>query len=156
MLVENLMQLAIDKARQGIAAGQSPFGCAIAIGDTLLAVAHNTVLATVDVSAHAEINALRLACHTAQHVHLTGAVVASTCEPCPMCIAALHWARVAGVFFGASISDAASAGFNELNVPAGRLLALGGSPIRVTGGVLEQQCRQLFAEWQQRPDRIAY
>jgi len=95
-----------------------PFGCAIARGDELIAVAHNTVVATTDVTAHAEVNALRLACKTTGQIHLDGCVVATTCEPCPMCMAALHWARVETVYFGASIADADAAGFNELQVPA--------------------------------------
>ncbi|HEV3020832.1 MAG TPA: nucleoside deaminase, partial [Pirellulales bacterium] len=79
----DLMRLAIDKCREGIASGQSPFGCAIAMGERVLAVAHNTVLSTLDVTAHAEVNALRMACKTRGDIHLPGAMVATTCEPCP-------------------------------------------------------------------------
>ena len=84
-----------------------------AIGDRLLACEHNTVLATTDITAHAEVNALRSACHAARDIFLEGAIVATTCEPCPMCTAALHWARVRTVYFGATIDDAADAGFND-------------------------------------------
>ena len=104
--LEALMRLAIDKARAGVAAGQMPFGCAIARGDELLAAEHNTVAATVDCTAHAEVNALRAACRAAGSYSLPGAVVATTCEPCPMCTGALHWAGVEVVHFGASIDDA--------------------------------------------------
>ncbi|MEM7290691.1 MAG: nucleoside deaminase [Pseudomonadota bacterium] len=100
------MQLAIDKTREGIARGQSPFGCAIARDGVVIAVAHNTVLETTDITAHAEVNALRQACREVEDIHLAGAVVATTCEPCPMCMAALHWARVDTVYFGATIDDA--------------------------------------------------
>lgn len=151
-----LMQLAVEAARMGVADGQSPFGCAIARDDKVLAVAHNTVVAATDITAHAEINALRAACLTAQSLHLDGCLVATTCEPCPMCMAALHWARVGKVMFGATIADAESAGFNELLVPAADVLKIGGSSVQLEGGVLAHECRHLFRHWQERPDRIVY
>jgi tRNA(Arg) A34 adenosine deaminase TadA len=144
---EELMRLAIESARAGIGAGQTPFGCAIASGDGIVAVAHNQVLATTDITAHAEINAIREACRRTGRIHLEGFVVASTCEPCPMCLGALHWARVSTVYYGASIEDAAAAGFNELEIPARDLLRLGGSAIDLAPGVLEDECRGLFTKW---------
>jgi len=153
---DDLMTLAIDAARQGIRAGQSPFGCAIASDDGVVAVAHNQVLATTDITCHAEINALRQACRAIGAVHLTGFTVATTCEPCPMCMAALHWARVGVVYFGASIADAAAAGFNELHVPAADLLRLGGSGVALVPGVLTAECRRLFTEWAGQPAARSY
>lgn len=156
---ESLMRLAIEQARQGIAAGQSPFGCAIARagdGDRPLAAAHNTVLATTDPTAHAEVNALRLGCRAAGEIFLPGAIVATTCEPCPMCLAALHWARVETVYYGATIADAAEAGFNELTLPAAELAERGGSALQLVPGLLTAACRQLFAEWRAAPGRRAY
>lgn len=145
--LESLMRLAIDKCRDGIAAGQSPFGCAIAIGSRVLAVSHNVVRATTDITAHAEITALRSACAALGEIHLLGARVASTCEPCPMCMSALHWARVDTVAFGASIVDAGGAGFNELTLPAAEVLRIGGSHVKLVPDVLREDCRALFAEW---------
>jgi len=156
MDVERLMRHAIDIARDGIDTGQSPFGCALASGDRIIACRHNTVLATPDITAHAEINALREACQVSQSVHLNGTIVASTCEPCPMCMAALHWARVKVVYFGATISDAQAAGFNELQLPADELLRRGGSRVELVGGVLREECRQLFPQWLHRPDHRSY
>ncbi|MDA1050366.1 MAG: nucleoside deaminase [Planctomycetota bacterium] len=153
---EELMRLAIDQARTGIDAGQSPFGCAIARGGQAIAIAHNTVLATTDITAHAEVNALRLGCKTTGQIHLEGCVVATTCEPCPMCMAALHWARVETVYFGASIADADAAGFNELQVPAADVLKIGGSQVALVSGVLSVECRDLFQCWLQRSDRVVY
>ena len=151
-----LMRAAIDKAREGVAAGQSPFGCAIARDNEIVAAAHNLVVATTEITAHAEINALRSACRQLQDIHLEGCVVATTCEPCPMCMSALHWARVQQVYFGATIADAAAAGFNELCIPSAELLTLGGSRVTVHGGVLVAECRTLFQEWLRRPDRVVY
>jgi guanine deaminase len=152
----SLMQQAIAKCREGLAKGQSPFGCAIAQGGQVVAVAHNTVVLSTDITAHAEMNALREACRHLGRIFLEGAIVATTCEPCPMCMAALHWARVDTVYFGASIDDAAAAGFNELRLPARELLEKGSSRVRLEGGVGAEACRQLFAEWLARPDRTAY
>ena len=153
---EELMRRAIDVARLGITQGQSPFGCAIVQGPQLLACRHNTVLASTDITAHAEINALRSACQATKGIHLTGAVVASTCEPCPMCMAALHWAQVDTVYYGATIEDAQQAGFNELQLPAADVLRLGGSRVRLVAGVLRDECRQLFTLWLQRPEHRSY
>ncbi len=148
MDAQELMRLAIDKVREGLAAGQSPFGCAIAMAGRVLAVEHNLVRLTTDITAHAEINALRSACRAASDIHLEGAVVATTCEPCPMCMSALHWARVDTVYYGATIADATSAGFNELSIPASEILRLGGSSVKLEGGLLQAECAALFTEWQ--------
>jgi tRNA(Arg) A34 adenosine deaminase TadA len=152
----DLMRMAIEKCRAGIAAGQSPFGCAIALGDRVLSVAHNTVAATIDITAHAEINALRAACLATGQILLPGAVVATTCEPCPMCMSALHWARVETVYYGATIHDATASGFNELSLSATDLTRLSGSPVQLVPGFLAADCRQLFSEWVARPDRVLY
>jgi len=153
---EELMQMAVDKCRQGIAAGNSPFGCAIAQGDRVLAVSHNVVLATIDITAHAEVTAIRVACQQADNIFLEGAIVATTCEPCPMCAAALHWARVDTVYFGATIEDAADAGFNELHLSASKLLEMGGSPVKLVAEVLREECRQLFDQWKNTPGARSY
>lgn len=152
----HLMQLAIDKCRQGIAAGQSPFGCAIAKRDKVLSCSHNTVVLTTDITAHAEVNAIREACRTVGDIFLDGSIVATTCEPCPMCMAALHWARVDTVYYGASIADADAAGFNELQLPAAELLRLGGSKLKLVPQVLPAECRELFREWNSNPQRKVY
>ena len=150
------MRLAIEKCRQGLSVGQSPFGCAIARDGELLAAAHNSVVATTDITAHAEVNAVRAACRVVGDIVLEGAVVATTCEPCPMCMAALHWARVDTVYYGATIADADAAGFNELALPAAELLRLGGSKVKLVPGLLPIECRQLFAEWNENPNRKVY
>jgi guanine deaminase len=150
------MQLAVEKCREGLDAGQSPFGCAIAQGDQVIACSHNTVALTTDITAHAEVNALREACREVDSIFLDGAVVATTCEPCPMCMAALHWARVDTVYFGASIADAEQAGFNELQLDAADLLRMGGSKVKLIGDTLADPCRDLFTNWLARPDRTVY
>jgi tRNA(Arg) A34 adenosine deaminase TadA len=150
------MRLAIEKCRQGIAAGQSPFGCAIARGDQVLSCSHNTVVLTTDITAHAEVNAIREACRAVGDIFLERSIVATTCEPCPMCMSALHWSRVDTVYYGATIADAEDAGFNELQLPAAELLRIGGSKLKLVPQVLPAECRELFREWQANPQRKVY
>jgi tRNA(Arg) A34 adenosine deaminase TadA len=150
------MKLAIEKCRQGIAAGQSPFGCAIERNGEVISCSHNTVVMTTDITAHAEVNAIREACREIGNIFLDGAIVATTCEPCPMCMSALHWARVDTVYYGATIEDADSAGFNELQLPAAELLRIGGSKLKLVPRVLPEECKELFAEWKANPMRKVY
>jgi guanine deaminase len=145
----DFMKLAIDRTREGIKAGQSPFGSVIVLDGRVIAATHNTVWLDTDPTAHAEINALRLASRTLKSIDLKGSTLFSTCEPCPMCLAAIHWAKVDRVVFGASIADAASSGFNELPVSASELARLGRSPLIVEGGLLSEECAGLFREWQE-------
>ena len=143
----SLMRLAIAKTRDGLARGQGPFGCAIAVDGAVVAVEHNRVLETSDVSAHAEIAALRAASRRAGAFLLPGAMVAATCEPCAMCAGALHFARVEVVYFGARIADAEAAGFRQIPLPARELLALARSETRIVPDLLADECRALFDEW---------
>ena len=147
---KQLMQYAIDAAQRGIEGNQSPFGCAIARGDELIVACHNVVWQTTDITAHAEVTAIREACRTTDRIMLDDCIVATTCEPCPMCMSALHWARVNTVYYGATIADAASAGFNELKIDAATLLRTGGSQVILKDGLLAEECRQLFTFWASR------
>ncbi|MEM1303295.1 MAG: nucleoside deaminase [Planctomycetota bacterium] len=156
MSPSELMEAAIEACQRGLAAGQSPFGCAILLDGELVAASHNTVELTTDITAHAEVNALREACTNTGEILLDGAIVATTCEPCPMCMSALHWARVETVYYGATIDDAAAAGFNELTLPASEVLRIGGSGVRLIGETLREPCRQLFDQWLANPDRTVY
>jgi guanine deaminase len=151
-----LMQLAIEKCREGIAAGQSPFGCAIAREGEVISCSHNTVVLTTDITAHAEVNAIRAACKKIGNIFLDGSIVATTCEPCPMCMSALHWARVDTVYYGATIDDADTSGFNELQLPAAELLRIGKSTVKLVPQVLPSECRALFQEWKDNPKRVVY
>ena len=147
---ETLMRHAIEAARRGIESQQSPFGCAIARGDELLVACHNIVWQSTDITAHAEVTALRAACRKTKQIMLDDCMVATTCEPCPMCASALHWARVHTVYYGATIADAADAGFNELQIDAATLLRSGGSRVILRSGVLPDECKLLFSIWKAR------
>jgi tRNA(Arg) A34 adenosine deaminase TadA len=141
------MMLAIAKAREGIAAGQSPFGAVIVRGPDVIAATHNTVWRDTDPTAHAEINCIRRAAGEFKQIDLSGCEMYSTCEPCPMCLAAIHWSKLDRVVYGASIADAAAAGFCELQVDAKLLAEMGKSPLKVESGLLREDCARLFELW---------
>ena len=152
-----LMSEAIAVARKGIEAKQSPFGAVIATLDgKIVHVAHNVVRLSCDPTAHAEINAIRGACKRLGTIDLTGHLMATTCEPCPMCAAAIHWARLDMVVYGAGIEDAQQAGFNELCIDCEALYEMGGSNLKVEGGVLRDECKSLFHSWLQGPNPAPY
>ncbi len=144
---EEYMRLAIRKAQEGISRGQSPFGSTIVRAGEVVAVTHNVVWLTTDPTAHAEVTCIRAAAATLRTISLDGCTLYSTTEPCPMCLSAIHWAKIERVVFGATIDDARAAGFNELIVGAAQLAALGGSPLIVEGGFMQAECAALFGQW---------
>lgn len=149
----HFMRLAIEKTRAGIYAGQSPFGCCIVKNGEVVSCEHNIVWASTDITAHAEINALRVACKNLGTIDLSGCTLYSTCEPCPMCFAASHWARIKTIVYGATIADALDAGFNELTIPCETMKELGGSPVIIQQGIMRDECAALFKEWKQANGR---
>jgi len=132
------MQLAIDKAREGIKNGN------------VVACEHNVVWKTTDITAHAEINAIRVACKNLNSIDLSGCTIFSTCEPCPMCFSACHWARIAKIVYGASIADAKIAGFHELSISNETMKELGSSEVEIVFGFMREENVQLFEEWKQK------
>jgi guanine deaminase len=156
MTDEDYMRLAIRKAQDGIEAGQSPFGAAIVKEGNVVAVAHNVVWRTCDPTAHAEVTCIRQAAAALQTIFLHGCVMYTTTEPCPMCMAAIHWAKIERVAYGATIADAAAAGFCELHVDARVLVDLGKSPVRVEHGLLQEECADLFRQWKESGKARAY
>ncbi|HZN65612.1 MAG TPA: nucleoside deaminase [Tepidisphaeraceae bacterium] len=153
---DRFMRLAIEEARKGIAAGQTPFGACLVRGGGVVAVGHNRVWADTDITAHAEVVAIRRACRELAAIDLSGCVIYSTTEPCPMCFSACHWARVDRIVYGADIADARAAGFNELAVCDADLKRLGGSRVEITAGYLRDECLDLFRQWQANSARRAY
>ena len=143
------MREAIARAREGIRAGQTPFGAVVVRAGRVLVAAHNTVWRDTDPTAHAEVGALRQAALLLSRIDLGGCDLFTTCEPCPMCLAAIHWAKIDRVVFGAGIDDAAAAGFTELLLPAREMVEKGGSRLRVESGVCQQECRELFQLWKE-------
>lgn len=156
MTEQDYMRIAIRKAQEGIELGQSPFGSAIVHGDQVIAATHNTVWRDTDPTAHAEVNCIRAASQALKTIALHGCTLYSTTEPCPMCLSAIHWAKIERVVYGAVIADAATAGFCELYVDAKKLAELGKSPLKVEGGLLAQECADLFSQWLKSGKARAY
>lgn len=147
---ENFMKIAISKAKEGIELGQTPFGAIIVKDNSIIAEAHNTVWKDLDPTAHAEVNAIRIASRKLGSIDLSGCVIYSTCEPCPMCLSAIHWSKIDRLVYGAEISDAVKAGFSELLVPAIELAKQGGSTLKIDNSCMAEQCRELFSIWKNK------
>lgn len=150
--VDELMNLAIEKAEKGIGDGQTPFGAVIARkcpegGYEVVSAKHNRVFAKTDITAHAEINAIRAACKKLDRIKLTDCIIVSTTEPCPMCFCAIHWAGIKKVYFGTGIEDAKKAKFNELTISNDDMKRLGKSPVEIEGGVLKKENIRVFQKW---------
>ena len=151
------MRRAIDEALGNLPAmAGGPFGACLVRGDEVLAVAHNTVLKDQDPTCHAETTAIRLAARKLQSYDLSGCEIYSTTEPCPMCFAAIHWARIGRLIYGTTIIEVARLGFNELTISSQQVKALGRSPVAIYPGFLADECRQLLAQWARMPGRQIY
>lgn len=103
----------IELAIENVALGGGPFGAVITSPDGMVATGVNRVTQDLDPTAHAEVCAIRNACREIGTFDLTGFTLVSSCEPCPLCLAASMWARVGSVFYAADRADAASAGFDD-------------------------------------------
>jgi len=150
------MRLAIKKAREGISKGQTPFGACIVKENKVVACSHNLVWKNTDITAHAEITAIRLACKRLKKIDLSGCVIYSTCEPCPMCFAACHWAGISRVVFGCAIKDAKGYGFNELQISNYKLKQLAKNKIRITPSILVRENIGLFDFWKKQEKAGVY
>jgi len=153
---ERWMRLAIEQARAGIASGQSPFGAVVVRAGVLVAGGHNEVWKRTDPTAHAEVVTIQKAAGEIRSIDFKGCVMYTTCEPCPMCAAAIHWSNFDAVYFGATIDDAQQAGFRELTLAASDLYKQGKSAVRLESGVLPRECAALFGEWLARPGHRGY
>ncbi|MDO9538328.1 MAG: nucleoside deaminase [Thermoplasmata archaeon] len=156
MTDKKFMSMAIEKARQGIQAGQTPFGACIVKDGTVIACEHNRVWEDTDITAHAEIVAIRSACQKLGTIDLSGCEIYATTEPCPMCFSAIHWAKIGKIIFGTNIEDAREAGFNELAISNTEMKEKGSSPVKVEANFMRQENQELFKEFMARPERKTY
>lgn len=151
------MRAAIAAARGGVMRGEGgPFGACIVRGGAVLATASNCVLAHHDPTAHAEVTAIRAACAQLQTHLLAGAHVYTTTEPCPMCFAALNWARVSRIYYGTNIADVAALGFNELTISNYQMKEIGGSAIEIIPDFLRPECLDLLQLWRASQSQQTY
>lgn len=107
------MKEAVRLASENISKGGGPFAAVIVKDEKIISRSGNSVTQTNDPTAHAEVNAIREACRVLNTFHLEGCSIYASCEPCPMCLSAIYWARIDQVFFAATHEDAADAGFDD-------------------------------------------
>jgi tRNA(Arg) A34 adenosine deaminase TadA len=150
------MARAVELARQGADRNDGgPFGCVIVKDGSIVGEGCNQVTSTNDPTAHAEIVAIRDACSNLKSFQLDGCVIYTSCEPCPMCLGAIYWARPTGIFFAGTREDAAAAGFDdelfyqELEKPNDeRQLRM--KPL------MRDDAVEIFRQWQTKADKIEY
>ena len=155
MKLDNIkyMKLAISIAEKGIKKGQSPFGAVIVDKKSgeVISIAHNTVISSNDPTAHAEINAIRKAGKKLKSFKFDRLDIAiySTCEPCPMCLSAIHWSGIKDVYFGANISDSKKLGFNEILISNSELKKLSHKSIhlKIHENILANDCIAMMKKW---------
>lgn len=156
IMQKKFMNKATELARKGFKQNLGgPFGCVIVKNGTIIAEGNNRVLADNDPTAHAEVIAIRNACKALKHFQLTDCDIYTTCEPCPMCLGAIYWARPARIFYAATRDDAAQAGFDddfiykELDLPPSErnipMIAMN-----------HNEAVQLFSEWISKEDKTEY
>ena len=153
---DTFMDAAIAEARLGIATGDGgPFGAVVVQDGRIIARAHNQVVAHNDPTAHAEVQAIRAACRTLDTFDLSGCEIYATCEPCPMCFAAIHWARIDHLVFGASRADAADIGFDDAAIYD---VLSGQAPPAFTlvPGLAARACRAVMEKWRDSAARVDY
>lgn len=150
------LQHAIDLAAENVESGQGgPYGALIVKEDKIIASSGNQVTSRLDPTAHAEIMAIRMACHALNDFQLTGCILYTSCEPCPMCLGAIYWARLDKVYYACSREDAAAAGFDDSFIydeiplpPAERRIAM----LNLKQG----NDLKPFKLWNAKPDKILY
>jgi tRNA(Arg) A34 adenosine deaminase TadA len=150
------MRRAIELATENVRSGAGgPFGAVIVRDGVVLAEAANLVTATNDPTAHAEVVAIRQACASLGTFELTGATIYCSCEPCPMCLSAIYWARIDLIYHGSTAEDAAAVGFDDERLyrefaTDRALRAIPCLPL------LREEAGASFAAWATSPLRLPY
>ena len=154
---ERLLLRAIEIGRDGMLARRGgPFGALIATADgSIVAEGCNEVTSTNDPTAHAEVTAIRRACAALGTFLLAGKVLYTSCEPCPMCLAAAYWARVDAIVFAASRADAAAGGFDDEFLYRELVLPMGTRRLPISQAAAAEGAA-LFAEWLRLEGRTSY
>ena len=152
----NYMQKAIDLAEKGMISGAGgPFGAVIVKDGKIIGEGYNNVIATNDPTAHAEITAIRNACKALGSYQLEGCTLYTSCEPCPMCLGAIYWARPEKVFYACNREDAAGAGFDDHFIYDE--LGKNNENRKVHfENILRNKALPLFSAWRDKPDRKQY
>lgn len=151
----DFMRRALSLACESVESGGGPFGAVVVQGDRIIGEGTNRVTAWNDPTAHAEVVAIRAACLATQRFDLRGCEIYSSCEPCPMCLGALHWARVDKIYYSATRHDAARVGFDDAVLYDEFVLPIESrqTPIR---RVLPDQAAEPFEAWLRHAQRTHY
>lgn len=156
MTPEELMRRAIKLAAENVRAGRGgPFGALVVRGNQIIAEGTNLVTSTNDPTAHAEVVAIRRACAALGTFQLTGCELYTSCEPCPMCLGAIYWARPSAIYFGATHADAADAGFDDSFIYQQTRMKVGDRAIP-TKQLLDGEAKYPFDVWRTQEEKILY
>jgi guanine deaminase len=151
------MTRAIELAQAGVEQNLGgPFGCVIVKDGEVIGEGNNRVTSTNDPTAHAEIVAIREACRKLGSFQLEDCIVYTSCEPCPMCLGAVYWARAEKIYIACNRTDAASAGFDDAFIYeelCGADFASRRVPIAT---MMRDEGLQVFKNWVEKPDKVPY
>ena len=150
-----LLRRTIELARESARSGGGPFGALVARGEHVIATGQNRVTAWNDPTAHAEVVAIREACKLAGDFQLVGCTVYASCEPCPMCLGAIYWARPERLVFACSREDAAAAGFDDALIYRELALPIGERTLD-TLQLARDEGLSAFREWSANSTRHEY
>jgi tRNA(adenine34) deaminase len=139
-----MIRLALEEAEASRREGNKGYGAVVALGQRILSRAHDTTVTQRDPSLHAEVNAIRHAVQVLGDANLSGAILFSTCEPCPMCSSLAVWANLTTIVYGASIEETALLGKARIHINAADIVAQSPVMIELIGGVLREECLSLY------------
>ena len=155
-LDEQFMRRAIELAQGGIDSNAGgPFGSVVAKNGEIIAEGCNRVTSENDPTSHAEIVAIREACRKLGSFQLTGCTIYTSCEPCPMCLGAIYWARPDRVYFAGTRDDAANAGFDDEFIYEEISKDIGERRLPVIN-LLREEAQAVFENWKNKADKTEY
>ncbi|MFC1852100.1 nucleoside deaminase [candidate division CSSED10-310 bacterium] len=140
------MRLAIQEAQRSRDNGNKGYGAVVVYDDHIIGQAFDTAITARDPSLHAEVNAIRQAVKTKKDDDLCGAVLFSTCEPCPMCSSLAVWANITTIVYGVSIAETARLGKSRIEVSAEHIIENSPVFVEVVSNILSNECRKLYLE----------
>lgn len=153
---ESFLRQAIALSAAKMQANQGgPFGALVVRDSQVLGEGWNQVTTANDPTAHAEVTAIRAACRAIGDFRLTGAVLYTSCEPCPMCLASAYWARVDRIVYANAREDAAAIGFDDAFLYEQLTLPITARSLPMTR-LLALEAKRVFDAWAVKPDKIAY
>lgn len=153
---QSFMTRAIELAKIGVEMNLGgPFGCVVTKNGEIVGEGNNQVTSTNDPTAHAEVIAIREACKTLDTFQLDGCTLYTSCEPCPMCLGAIYWARPERVFFACTRDDAANIGFDD-DFIYDELEKANEDREMVLMSLMRDEALDVFNNWASKPDKIEY